>query len=226
MQNITLSWSSGKDSAWALHQLNQNPDIQVESLFCTVNQQYQRAAMHATRIQLIQQQANSAGLPIEFIPIPNPCSNQQYEDIMHQFLLRTKQSGISAIAYGDLFLDDVRQYRQRLHAEVELDALFPLWGKATNTLSQQMLDAGLRAKLTCLDPKQMDRHYAGIDFDYAFLDSLPKQVDPCGENGEFHTFTYAGPMFKEPIAVVSGDTVERDGFVFTDLLLAPSDTGT
>ena len=216
-QKVLLSWSSGKDSAWSLYHLQQTPGIEVVGLFSSINQSVGRVAMHATRTLLVQQQAAQAGLPVEFIPLPKPCTNVQYETIMTDFYRRTLKQGIHTIAYGDLFLEDIRQYREMTLTKANIKALFPLWGQDTQKLSVKMLASGLRAQLTCIDPKQMPKHFAGAEFNHDFLNKLPETVDPCGENGEFHTFTYAGPMFKQPIPIEVGKTIERDGFIFTDL---------
>ena len=218
MRKTLLSWSSGKDSAWALHILRQQPDIDVAGLFCTVNQEFERVAMHAVRIELLQQQAVNVGLPVQLVPIPNPCSDDEYAAIMADFVEQAKQQGIDCFAFGDLFLEDIRRYREARLAGTGISPLFPLWGMPTGALSREMVNSGLRAKITCIDPRHLPEEFAGQDYDLTFLDRLPARVDPCGENGEFHSFAFAGPMFKAPIKVAPGEVVERDGFVFADLM--------
>ena len=214
-----LSWSSGKDSAWALHILKQNPEIELMGLFCTVNQIFGRVAMHGVRVELLQQQAKSLELPLQIIYIPYPCSNEQYAQVMEQFVLKAKHEGIECFAFGDLFLEDVRRYREERLSGTGIEPIFPLWGSDTFKLSHEMVAKGLRSVLTCVDPKQLPAHFAGRTFDLDLLKDLPENVDFCGENGEFHSFAYQGPMFKHKLVFEIGETVERDGFIFTDLLL-------
>jgi uncharacterized protein (TIGR00290 family) len=215
---ILLSWSSGKDSAWALHVLRQQGGVEVVGLLTTINSTHGRVAMHAVREALLARQAAAAGLPLWTIPLPWPCPNDTYETLMTGVFDRARAEGIAAIAYGDLFLADIRAYREARHAGTGIDALFPLWQLPTAQLARAMIDGGLRASLTCVDPKQLDASFAGRDFDAALLRDLPASVDPCGENGEFHTFAHAGPMFAAPIAIRKGEVVAREGFVFADLL--------
>lgn len=213
-----LSWSSGKDSAWALQQMRGHPEVEIIGLFTTVNEQFERVAMHAVRLELLRLQAAAAGLPLHLIRIPWPCSNQEYEVRFQEFAQRCARERIRHFVFGDLFLEDVRAYREQQLQGSGIRPMFPLWGQETRSLARTMIDAGLRARLSCVDSKQLAPEWAGRDFDPAFLDQLPDGVDPCGENGEFHSFAYAGPMFRSPIAIRSGETRERDGFVFTDLL--------
>ena len=213
-----LSWSSGKDSAWALHVLRQDPDIEVAGLFCTVNKAFERVAMHAVRIELLKQQADSAGLSLHLIEIPYPCSDEAYAEAMAAFVAQAKRDGVECFAFGDLFLEDVRRYREeRLHGS-GIVPIFPLWGMPTGQLSRDMLAGGLKAVITCIDPNQLASSFAGRSYDAAFLDELPEKVDPCGEYGEFHSFACDGPMFRYPIRTSLGETVQRDGFIFTDIL--------
>jgi uncharacterized protein (TIGR00290 family) len=214
---ILLSWSSGKDSAWSLHVLRQQQHVEVVGLITTVNQIYRRVAMHAVRIELLEAQAAAAGLPLWTIPIPSPCSNAEYEAAMQTAIERAKSEGISGIAFGDLFLEDIRRYREERLRKTGISPVFPIWGLPTAELAQEMIAAGLRARLTCVDPKQLSGSFVGREFDAAFLADLPAGVDPCGERGEFHTFAYDGPMFRQAIPVQLGDSLERDGFVFADL---------
>jgi uncharacterized protein (TIGR00290 family) len=213
-----LCWSSGKDSAWTLHMLRQRADVDVAGLLTTVNQAYERVAMHAVRLALLQAQADAVGLPLWQVPIPSPCSNQDYEAAMGRAVQRALGAGITMMAFGDLFLEDVRRYRERQLAGTGLTPVFPIWGVPTDALARDMVNAGLRARLTCVDPKQLSPAFAGRDFDAALLADLPVSVDPCGERGEFHTFAYDGPMFRHPVPIQTGEIVERDGFVFADLL--------
>ena len=215
-----VSWSSGKDSAWALHVLRGREDIEVAGLFTTLNAEADRAAMHAVRRTLIERQAAAAGLAVEFIPLPHPCPNAAYEAAMHAFVETGKARGVAAFAFGDLQLEDIRRYREDAMRGSGIDCLFPVWGSNTAALAAAMVEAGLRARVTCVDPRQMPARFAGRLFDRSLLDELPAGVDPCGENGEFHTFAFAGPMFRQPIEVTVGETVEREGFVYTDLLPA------
>ncbi len=213
-----LAWSSGKDSAWTLHVLRERGDVEVVGLLTTVNEAVDRVAMHAVRRELLDAQARAAGLPLRSVPIPSPCPNVEYERRMAAAVARARADGVTAIAFGDLFLDDVRAYRIRTLAATGVEPLFPLWGRPTDRLARDMLAGGLAATLTCVDPAQLDPRFVGRRFDAALLDELPATVDPCGERGEFHTFCHAGPMFAAPIAVRLGDVVARDGFHFADLL--------
>jgi uncharacterized protein (TIGR00290 family) len=212
-----LSWSSGKDSAWALHLLRQNPDFTVAGLFCTVNAAFDRVAMHGVRRELLQRQAEAVGLPVQVLEIPYPCSNDDYAAVMSAFVDQARRDGVACFAFGDLFLEDIRRYREERLAGTGIEPVFPLWGIPTDELAQTMVDNGLQARVTCLDPRQLPPSFAGRAFDAEFLRDLPPGVDPCGENGEFHTFAHDGPMFHQPVPLTVGETVERDGFVFTDL---------
>lgn len=213
-----LSWSSGKDSAWALHTLRQDPQIELAGLFCTVNQAFNRVAMHGVRVELLQRQADRLGLPLQIIDIPYPCSNEQYAQVMSEFVTQARAAGVTHFAFGDLFLEDVRRYREERLQGTGISPIFPLWGWDTRELSQTMVTAGLRSVLTCVDPKQLSKDFAGRIFDATLLRDLPADVDPCGENGEFHSFAFDGPMFAQAVDFTLGETVARDGFVFTDLL--------
>ncbi|HEX5501714.1 MAG TPA: hypothetical protein VFW96_03785 [Thermomicrobiales bacterium] len=217
-----LSWSSGKDSAWALHVLRQRHarEVEVVGLLTTVNEVHGRVAMHAVREELLAAQADAAGLPLWRVPLPSPCTNEQYEAALGAALDRARREGIGAVAFGDLFLADIRRYREERLAPTGVAPLFPLWGLPTDALAREMLAAGLRARLTCVDPRHLPAAFAGREFDAALLADLPAGVDPCGERGEFHTCAYAGPMFRRPVALRGGDTVLRGGFWFADLLPA------
>jgi uncharacterized protein (TIGR00290 family) len=222
MRKVLLSWSSGKDSAWALRALRNNPDVEVTGLLTTINEGAQRVAMHAVRRELLEAQAESVALPLWTVPLPWPCSNEVYEGLMAEVCRKALESGVEAVAFGDLFLRDVREYRERQLAGTGLEPLFPLWERPTGELAREMVSGGLRAILTCVDPRVLDRQFAGRDFDEALLRELPASVDPCGEKGEFHTFVYDGPGFRHPLEVVRGEVVERDGFVFADVMAADS----
>lgn len=218
MKRIALSWSSGKDSAWALHLLRKNPNVRVVALITTFNCAADRVAMHAVRRRLVETQAERAGIPLWPVELPWPCSNAQYEDLMGAACRRAVDERIEAIAFGDLFLRDIREYRERQLSGTGLEPLFPVWELPTAELASDMIRGGIKAKVTCVDPTKLDRSFAGRDFDAALLTALPASVDPCGENGEFHTFVYDAPVFSRPIDVRTGEIVERDGFVFADVL--------
>ena len=220
MKNILLSWSSGKDSVWALHLLSRRKDVHVAALVTTFNGAANRVAMHAVRRSLVEAQAERTRLPLWSVELPWPCSNEQYEKIMHTVYRRAQAEGIAAVAFGDLFLEDIRAYRERQLQGTGLEPLFPVWKIPTDQLAREMIAAGVKATITCVDPARLDRSFAGRDFDLALLASLPGEVDPCGENGEFHTFVREAPVFDRPIDVQPGEVVERDGFVFADVLEA------
>jgi uncharacterized protein (TIGR00290 family) len=217
MQTAWLWWSSGKDSAWALHELRA-AGVPVAALAVTVNRVFERVAMHAVRIELVRRQAEAAGLPLRVVEIPHPCSNDDYEAAFRAAMADARREGVGSMAFGDLFLEDVRAYRERLLAGSGIAPLFPLWGRDTGPLAREMLRGGLRAVVTCVDPKQVPAELAGRAFDEALLAALPAGADPCGERGEFHTFAWDGPMFARPIRVRAGARELRDGFVFADLL--------
>jgi uncharacterized protein (TIGR00290 family) len=213
-----LAWSSGKDSAWTLHVLRQQ-GIAVDALLTTINEAADRVAMHGVRRTLLEQQAASAGVPLWDIPLPWPCTNDDYESRMAEACRRAVAEGFDTIAFGDLFLRDIRAYRERQLAGSGLTPIFPLWEIPTAALARDMLTGGLRARLTCVDSHALDGGFAGREFDAALLAELPAAVDPCGENGEFHTFCYAGPMFRQMIAVAGGEIRTVGQFVYADLTL-------
>jgi uncharacterized protein (TIGR00290 family) len=215
-----LSWSTGKDSAWSLHEVRVGGEFEIVRLLTTVNSEYHRVAMHAVREALLDAQVEALGLPVLKAPIPPHCVNAAYEQVMTAAMEQAKAEGVFHVVFGDLFLADIRAYREEKLAASGMTAVFPLWGRDTVVLAYEMVGAGLRAALTCVDPKQLSPAFAGRIFDPALLAELPAGVDPCGERGEFHTFAFAGPMFRRPIAVRIGETVERDGFVFADVLPA------
>jgi uncharacterized protein (TIGR00290 family) len=219
-RRLILSWSSGKDSAWALHLLRQSCGYELAGLLTTLNAKFDRVAMHSTRRALLEAQAAAAGLPLHVVPLPWPCSNEHYESAMRTACTTILASGVEAIAFGDLFLEDVRRYREEKLQGTGLTPVFPVWGLDTRDLARQMIAAGLRARIVCVDPGKLPAEFAGRDFDEDFLRDLPAGVDPCGEKGEFHSFVYAGPIFRESIPIESGEVIERDGFVFADVRLA------
>ena len=215
-----LSWSSGKDSAWALHILRRTPDVEVVGLMTTMNVVHQRVAIHAVRLELLERQAEALGLPVQVIDLPSPCTNAQYEAAMGKFVDESKRHGIECMAFGDLFLADIKEYREAKLAGTGIAPLFPLWLMPTDRLATEMIANGLRAVVTCVDPQQLPLSFAGREFNEQFLADLPNDVDPCGERGEFHTFAFDGPMFEKPVGIQKGEVVERDGFGYADLLPA------
>ncbi len=219
---VLLSWSSGKDSAWSLHVLRSQRGtdaVDVVGLLTTVNAAFDRVAMHGVRRELLEAQAQAVGLPMIAVPIPWPCTNADYEAAFLSALDRARaEVGVSHVAFGDLFLEDVRAYREQLLQGTGLAPIFPIWGRPTRELAEQMVAEGLAAIITCVDPSCLDRSFAGRSFDAQLLAELPEDVDPCGERGEFHTYASGGPMFRTSIRTVVGEVVERDGFVFADLV--------
>ena len=217
---ILVSWSSGKDSAWMLHVLRSERIGAAAALLTTVNEAADRVAMHGVRTDVLRAQAAAAGLPLIEVPLPSPCPNHVYEERMAAAVASAVSEGFTHVAFGDLFLEDVRRYREDRLAGTGLTGLFPLWGLETAGLARAMIEAGLDARITCVDPRVLPASYAGRTYDAALVESLPAHVDPCGERGEFHTCVIAGPMFSDRIAVEAGEVVERDGFVFADLRLS------
>ena len=215
---ILLSWSSGKDSAWALHVLNQTHPGAVAALLTTINAEVDRVAMHAVRHDVLQAQAAAAGLPLRVVLIPSPCPNEIYEGQMRVAVDAAVRDGFTHVAFGDLFLEDVRRYREERLNGTGLEPLFPVWGIPTRVLAEQMIDGGLRARLACVDTRKLDPGFVGREFDRELLGELPPGIDPCGENGEFHTCVYAGPMFRTPLVLAPGETVTREPFVWRDLV--------
>lgn len=199
-----------------LHMLRQDPNIDIVGLFCTVNRKFDRVTMHGVRRGLLKRQAESTGLSLDIIEMPHPCNNDEYVSIMRDFILMAKDNGIECFAFGDLFLKHVREYREALLQRTGITPLFPLWGISTKTLSQKMLSNGLKAVITCINANLLPQKYAGREYNKAFLEDIPGNIDPCGENGEFHSFAFDGPMFQYPIKVVAGETICRDGAYFTD----------
>lgn len=222
MKRVLLSWSSGKDSAWTLHALQQDLNIELCGLLTTLNTEFDRVAMHGVRRSVLEAQAAAAGLPLWAVPLPWPCTNEIYEQRMADVCRRAVNEGINAIAFGDLFLEDVRAYREKNLAPTGLEPLFPLWKIPTDELAHQMIAGGLRARLSCIDTENLPASFAGREFDEELLRDFPPGIDPCAERGEFHTCVYAGPMFSAPIPIATGEIVTRERFVFADFLL-PAD---
>jgi uncharacterized protein (TIGR00290 family) len=222
MKRVLLSWSSGKDSAWSLHLLRQNPDYDVVGLLTTFNREADRVAMHGVRRELVVAQAEAAGVPLWDVDLPWPCSNQDYECAMRAACERALGAGVECIAFGDLFLTDVREYREKQLSGTGLEPIFPVWEIPTEGLAREMIASGLRAKLTCVDCKQLSSDFVGREFDAELLSDLPEGADPCGENGEFHSFVYAGPMFRREIEIEPGEVVMREQFAYADLVPVPT----
>ena len=217
---ILLSCSSGKDSAWSLHVLRQRGEHEVVGLLTTFNEEADRVAMHAVRRELVERQAAAAGLPLWAVALPWPCSNEQYELLLARACAKAVAEGIEGVAFGDLFLEDVRAYREKQMKDSGLRPVFPVWGLPTRALAEEMITGGTRAKLTCVDTGKLDRSFVGHEFDGELLSALPENVDPCGERGEFHSFVYAGPMLNAVVPVSVGETIVRDAFVFADIVPA------
>ena len=215
---VLMCWSGGKDSSLALQAALRDPSLRVEALLTTVTEGYERISMHGVRRALLEQQADAVGLPLEQVRIPIHASNDSYEAAMERLLKRYQTRGVSRVVFGDLFLEDIRHYRERQLARIGMSGIFPLWQRDTRQLAGEFIDAGFRAILVCVDPKQLDPTFCGREFDRPMLADLPAAVDPCGERGEFHTFVYDGPIFRRPVGVARGEVVEREGFWFCDLL--------
>ncbi|MBI5374653.1 MAG: adenine nucleotide alpha hydrolase [Candidatus Schekmanbacteria bacterium] len=213
-----LSWSSGKDSAWALHILRQDPLIEILGLFSVMNEKYNRVTMHATRLEMLERQAKGVALPLQTLFIPDPCTNEQYSEVMQNFVAESAKKGIQCMSFGDLFLEDVRQYREAQLKGTGIEPIFPLWGIPTGELAEQMLSAGLDAYISCVDLKKLPSHFAGQKLTRELIAEFPQGSDPCGENGEIHTVAVGGPMFLRTIPVSVGETIERDGFAFADII--------
>lgn len=220
IERVLMGWSGGKDSALSLHELQGDPGVEVAGLLTTLTEGYDRVSMHAVRRTLLEQQAEAVGVPLHKVYIPQNCTNEIYEARMREALEAFQAQRITTNAFGDLFLEDVRQYRERNLARIGMKAIFPIWGQDTHALARSFVDMGFKAILTCVDPRHLDRSFAGRFFDGTLLEDLPPEVDPCGENGEFHTFVFDGPIFQHPIQCAVGEVVERDGFVFCDVIPA------
>jgi uncharacterized protein (TIGR00290 family) len=217
LKRALVSWSGGKDCAWALERLR-GSDVEIVALLTTINEHFDRVAMHGVRRELVEEQSRSIGVPLWIAPLPWPCSNERYEEVMATMCRRAVDAGIDSVVFGDLFLEDVRAYRVRMLAPTGLEPLFPLWQTPTAALAREMLARGLRARIACIDRRVLDRSFAGREYDASFLADLPPGTDPCGENGEFHSFVYDGPMFHHAIAIEPGEFHEDGDFTFADLL--------
>jgi uncharacterized protein (TIGR00290 family) len=213
-----IAWSSGKDSAWALHEARRSGDYEIVGALTTVTETFGRVSMHGVREELLKAQLEAAGVPLKIVPIPFPCPNEVYEARMGAALADAKAEGVTHVIFGDLFLEDVRAYREAKMAGSGIAPVFPLWGRPTDALARTMIEGGLKTHLVTVDLKAMPKSFAGRKFDAALLNDLPAGVDPCGERGEFHTCVLAGPMFSRAIPASVGDVVERDGFAFADLV--------
>ena len=224
MKRVLLSWSSGKDSAWTLHVLRRDPSIEVCGLLTTLNSEFDRVAMHGVRRTVLEAQAAAAGLPLWKVPLPWPCPNEIYEQRMAETCARDVAEKIDAVAFGDLFLEDVRNYRIEHLAPTGLEPLFPLWLIPTHELARTMIAGGLQARISCVDTEKLPASFAGREFDEELLRDFPAGIDPCAERGEFHTCVYAGPMFKAPLPIENGEIVTRDRFVFADFALPAART--
>ena len=217
---VLVSWSSGKDSCYMLHQLLKGSEYEPVGLFSTINATNDRVAMHGVRRELLEKQAKSLEMPIALIDLPWPCSNEDYERIMGGFIEEVKDSGVQYIAFGDLFLEDIRAYREKQLEGTGIAPIFPIWGIPTDRLANEMMKAGIQTRISCVDSRQISASFSGKDWDKELLEALPQKADPCGENGEFHTFVYNSPDFSASIDIKNGDTVDRDGFVYTDIMLS------
>jgi len=213
-----LSWSSGKDSAWALHVLRRDPSVEIVGLLSTINAKVDRVSMHSTRRRLLEMQAGAAALALETVSLPDPCTNEEYEAVMRGFVENAVSGGIECVAFGDLFLEDIREYREKQLEGTGIRPVFPLWGSSTRDLAEKMLSAGIEAYVSCVDLKKLPSDFAGKKWTQDLIDRFPKDVDACGENGEFHTVVTAGPMFSRRIPVEIGEIIERDGFAWADIV--------
>ncbi len=218
-----MCWSSGKDAAWALHVASRKNEVQVVGLLTTITEAYGRVSMHGVREEILDTQAEAVGLPITKVYIPSPCPNELYEDKMRAAMTAALSRGVTRAVFGDLYLEDIREYRAAQLAKVGMQPVFPLWGLPTRKLAAEMIESGLRARVSCLDPRKVSTDLAGMEFGKKLLEKLPEGVDPCGENGEFHSCCLDGPMFGKPVNVEVGETVDRGGFIFTDLKLVKTE---
>ncbi len=218
MEKVILAWSGGKDSAMSLYEIQSSGKYEIVSLLTTINQDYDRVSMHGVRRTLVEQQALSLGLPMEKVLVPKSCSNEEYEARMGEVLTRFKQDGINQVVFGDIFLEWVKEYRENNLSKLGMKGIFPIWGRDTDELTRSFITLGFQAVITCVDTKVLAQRFLGRMLDGQFLAELPPDVDPGGENGEFHSFVFAGPVFKDRIAYTLGETVQRDSFYFCDLL--------
>lgn len=215
---VLFNWSSGKDSSLSLNEMLQDKQYTVEALLTTITRDFKRVSMHGTREELVRRQAEAFGIPLKIIYISRDADNEEYEQKMRETLLGFREEGVFSVASGDIYLEEVRQYRVEKLASVGMDALFPVWGRDSGELAREFIELGFRAVVTCVDTEMLGGEFSGREFDEEFLSDLPEEVDPCGENGEFHTFCYDGPIFKEPVSVTKGDIVLRnDRYMFCDI---------
>jgi uncharacterized protein (TIGR00290 family) len=214
--NVWMSWSSGKDSTFALHELKRRENVEVTRLLTTVTKKFNRVSMHGVRLELLEAQAQAIGLPLEVVEIPSPCTNKEYEAQMASTIQKASDEGVSHIAFGDLFLQDIREYREKQLKGTGIQPLFPLWHRPTDELAREIIKSGTKAVLTCTDTRKLDETFSGREYDTDLLANLPPDIDPCGERGEFHSFVYDSPLFGKPIAITKGERVVREGFAFTD----------
>lgn len=219
-ERIVVGWSGGKDSALALREIFASDAYDIVALVTTVTAGYDRISMHGVRCSLLEQQAAAIGLPLRKVTISPGATNAAYEAAMHDALREFRWAGVTRVVFGDLFLEEIRAYRDRMLAEVGMTAIYPVWGRNTAQLARDFIAYGFEAVLVCVDPKQIDGSFAGRRFDHALLRDLPASADPCGENGEFHTFVFNGPIFRRPVPIQSGESAVRDGFCFCDFLPA------
>jgi uncharacterized protein (TIGR00290 family) len=217
---LVMAWSGGKDSAAALDVLQRGSDYEVVGLLTTITGEYERISMHGVRVVLLEAQARALGLELHKVVIPSKCNNEIYEQAMGEAVARCEAQGVTAMGFGDLFLEDIREYRERMLQPTGIEPVFPIWGRETGQLAREVMDAGFRATLCCVDPRALDGRFVGRAYDPALLEDLPSGVDPCGENGEFHTLVHDAPNFREPLRITHGDVVEREGFWFCDLMPA------
>jgi uncharacterized protein (TIGR00290 family) len=218
MEKVIASWSGGKDSALSLYEAIKSGQYEIASLLTTINQDYDRVSMHGVRRALIEQQARYIGLPIKEVMVPKDCSEEQYEIIMNEVLSQFKKQGISRVVYGDIFLEWIKDYRTKNLAKLGMEGIFPIWGRDTKELSRTFIEEGFQAVITCVNTEKLSRKFLGRVFDKDLLAELPSSVDPNGENGEFHSFVFAGPIFKAPVSYKLGRSVSRDSYSFQDLL--------
>lgn len=217
-EKVLLSWSGGKDCALALNEIKKSDKYEIAALLTTVTEGYDRISMHGVRRELLYKQAESLGCDLIEVEIPQQCSNEKYGELMKAMLFKQKELGINKVLFGDLFLEDIREYREKMMAQVEMECLFPLWERNTTELAKEFIEQGFKCVLVCVDTEQLDRSFSGRNYDLQLLSDLPKEVDPCGENGEFHTFVYDGPVFSNPIKIQKGEIVLRDErFSYCDL---------
>lgn len=221
-KNVWMSWSTGKDSAYALYELKRSPEVVVTGLVTTVTRDFDRVSMHGVRRELLSAQAEALSLSLETIEIPSPCTIQEYEDRIHIIFQKAEALGVTHFAFGDLFLQDVREYRERQLRQTKINPLFPLWHRPTNELAEEIIQSGVKAILTCVDTRKLDQSFSGREYNINLLKDLSHEIDPCGERGEFHSFVFDSPLFERPISIAKGEKIVRNGFAFTDVSILKS----